>query len=134
MQSIPKLDKKGYRDFALTTGGVFAVLFGGFLPWLFGFSYPMWPWILLAVLGAWGLLAPTTLRPIYVAWMTLALLINKVTTPLILGIVFYLVISPTALVLRVLKKDPIPKKFDSSVKSYRVHSDKKSHEDLERPF
>ena len=134
MKSIPKLDKKGYRDFALTTGGVIAVLFGAFLPWVFGFSYPRWPWIVLLVLGSWGLIAPATLRPIYVGWMTFALLINKVTTPIILGIVFYLVISPIALMLRLFNKDPIPKKFDSSEESYRVHSEKKNHESLERPF
>ena len=34
MHSIPELDSKGYRNFALTTGGIVACLFGLFFPWL----------------------------------------------------------------------------------------------------
>ena len=134
MKNIPALDRKGYRNFAITTGSVIALIFGGFLPWVFGFSYPIWPWVLLLILVVWGLLAPATLKPVYVGWMTFALLINKITTPIILGIVFYVFISPLALLLRIFKKDPIPKKFEDSTESYRVHSGEQDHEHLERPF
>ena len=72
--------------------------------------------------------------PVYVGWMTLALLINRITTPIILGVVFYLFLSPMAIVIKVLKKDPIPKGFDKSKDSYRLDSEKTDHENLERPF
>ena len=66
---IPTLSRKGLREFAIVTGGVLAVIFGLLLPWIFDNSYPYWPWIVWAVLSAWGLIAPMSLRPVYRLWM-----------------------------------------------------------------
>ena len=54
----------------------------------------------LLVLG--GLLIPGRLGPVYDAWMALALAISKVTTPIFLGIVYYIVMAPMGLVRRLL--------------------------------
>ena len=84
--------------------------------------------------AVWGVAAPTTLKPLYIGWMSFALLLNKITTPIVLGVVFYLVISPMALVMRSLKKDPIPKGFEESKNSYRLKSSETGRESFERPF
>jgi hypothetical protein len=91
--AIPELDRKGLREFGLVTGGIVAGLFGLFFPWVFERSWPAWPWIVFAVLGCWGLLAPMSLQPVYRVWMRFGLLLSRVTTPLIMGLVFYLVIT-----------------------------------------
>jgi hypothetical protein len=91
MHDIPELDAKGLRSFALTTGGIVVALFGLLLPWLLDLGFPIWPWVLAAVLGVWGLAAPATLRPVYRGWMRFGLLASRITTPIILGIVFYVV-------------------------------------------
>ena len=62
------------------------------------------------------------------------LLLNKITTPLIMGIVFFLVIAPFALVLRVIGKDPLRRSYDQSVSSYRIETDQTNQNDLENPF
>jgi len=62
---IEKLDAKGYRKFGLTTGAIIIGLFGLAIPWIFSLNYPKWPWILGGGLGAWALLAPATLQPVY---------------------------------------------------------------------
>ena len=49
MEAIPKLDKKGLRQFGFMFGGIIAGLFGIVLPWLFDFKYPYWPWGVLLV-------------------------------------------------------------------------------------
>jgi len=54
-----------------------------------------------------GLVAPTLMGPVQKAWMGLALLISKVTTPIFMGIVFFLVISPISLVMRLFGKVPL---------------------------
>ena len=51
-KDIPELDAAGLRRFALVTGAILAVLFGVLLPWLFGFGFPLWPWIVAGVLAA----------------------------------------------------------------------------------
>jgi Kef-type K+ transport system membrane component KefB len=134
MHEIPKLDAKGLRHFALSTGVVIAALFGAALPWLFGWSLPWWPWGLGAALILWGLIAPETLRPIYRGWMRLGLLINRVTTPLILGIVFALAFVPMGAVMRLLGHDPMRRRLKIDAATYREPSHEASRESMEKPF
>ncbi len=134
MHDIPKLDRKGLREFALVTGGILALLFGLFFPWLLEKSYPLWPWIVAGVLGAWGLAAPMSLQPVYHGWMKFGLLLSRVTTPLILGIVFYGVIMPMGLVMRLMGRDPMMRRFDDAAESYRVIHEKPPRKNVERPF
>jgi len=132
--SIPQLDRKGLRNFALSTGAIFAGLFGLFFPWLFGIPYPLWPWIVFAVLGTGGLLLPEALRPVHYWWMRLALLISKVTTPIILGVVFFFVFTPFGLIAKLFGKDPMKRKLDDTISSYRVESSQSTRENLENPY
>lgn len=137
---IPELDRKGLRDFALTAGIVVAVLFGLIIPWLLGRQIALlnwpgnWPWVLFAVLAAWGIIAPMTLRPLYRLWMRFGLVMSRITTPIILGLVFYLVFAPTGFIIRLFGKDAMRRKFDKNAESYRVQSKKAPPENLERPF
>ena len=131
---IPKLDRKGLREFGLVTGAIVAGLFGLFFPWVFDVTYPLWPWIFLLVLGGWALAAPSSLGPVYRAWMRFGLLLSKVTTPLIMGTVFFLVIAPVALILKIAKWDAMNRKLDPEAESYRIASAKPSKDHLERPF
>ncbi len=135
--TIPELDAKGLREFGLVTGGIVAGLFGLFFPWVFDLQFPSefprWPWIFFAVLGGWGLVAPKTLRPVYRGWMRFGLLASRVTTPLIMGLVFYLVVMPFALVMRVMGKDAMMRKFENLV-SYRIPSKKAPAKNLEKPY
>ena len=54
-----------------------------------------------------GLLVPGKLGPVYRAWMGFALLLSKVTTPIFMGIVFFLTILPIGLLIRLFKRNPI---------------------------
>jgi len=134
MAEIPDLDNAGLRKFAITTGGVITLLFGLAFPWLFDRGFPIWPWIVFAVLTVWGITAPATLRPVYTGWMRFALILSKITTPIILGIVFVIVFLPVSLIFRILGKDPMHRKTDDSIDSYKVQSTKPKEGNLERPF
>jgi hypothetical protein len=134
MHDIPELDRKGLREFAFVTGGILALLFGLFFPWLLESSYPLWPWMIACVLGGWGLAAPMTLQPVYRAWMKFGLLLSRITTPLILGIVFYGLIMPMGLVMRLSGHDPMARRFDDSAESYRVKHAKAPRKNVERPY
>ena len=130
---IKELDRKGLREFALTTAGIVAVLFGLFFPWFLERPIPKWPWVITVVLGVWGLVAPQTLRPVYRGWMMIGLLISKVTTPIIMGVVFFGVVTPMGLARRLTGKDALARTFDKSA-SYRVPSHKPPVSKLEKPF
>jgi hypothetical protein len=134
VHDIPELDDKGLRRFALVTGGLLIALFGAVLPWLFEFPYPLWPWGLGGALGLWGVVAPASLNPVYRAWMKFGLILNRITTPIVLGIVFFLVILPIALVLRLSGRDPMARTFDDASETYRITRSAAAKSSVERPF
>ena len=134
MQEIPELDSKGLREFGLVFGSIISLLFGLILPWLFDLSYPLWPWILAATLVLWALVAPATMRGLYRIWMRFGLLLNKITTPIIMGLVFFIAITPTAFIMKVIRRDPMNRKLDENIISYRVSSRNHDKSHIEKPF
>ena len=131
---IPDLDRKGLREFGLTTGAAVVAIFGLFFPWMIERPWPVWPWVIAAPLWLLALIYPKWLRLIYRGWMRFGLLASRVMTPLVLGIVFFGMISPMALVRRLRGNDPMQRTFDPDQKSYRIQSVKSPREKLERPF
>ena len=131
---IPELDRNGLRRFGLTTGLIVALLFGLLLPWLFGYSWPRWPWILFAVLAVMGLVAPMSLNPVYKVWMRFGLLASKVMTPLVLSITYFLVLTPTSILRRLFASDPLRRNLEDDASTYRIQSRVRDRKNLERPF
>lgn len=87
------------RRFGLTVGVAFLALAG--LAWWRGRPAPG---VVLAVIGTalilGGLVLPGRLGPVFRAWMGLAHLVSRVTTPIFLGFVFFIVVTPVALLMR----------------------------------
>ena len=133
MHQIPELDKKGLREFALVTSAVIVGLFGLLLPWLFDLGWPTWPWVMAAVLSAVGFAAPLALRPVYKTWMRFGLILSRITTPIIMGLVFFLMITPIGLIRRLFSSDPMERNFHDG-ESYRVLCNKTPAKNMERPF
>lgn len=130
---IPVLDKGGLRQFGITTGAIIAVLFGLVFPYLFERPWPLWPWIVFAILGGWALIAPQSLNPVYRGWMRIGILLSKITTPIVLTLVFAIAIFPGSLLMRLFRNDPMRRKFDDS-ESYRVMSRQPSVKNMEKPY
>lgn len=86
------------RKFGFTVGGAFLAL-GGLLWWR---HRPAAPYLggLGAALALAALVAPTYLGPVQKAWMALAHAISKVTTPIFMAIVYFVVLTPIGLVRR----------------------------------
>ena len=134
MSEPAKLDKKQLRTFGLMTGGIVAGLFGLLFPWIFGAAYPYWPWVVAVVLAVWSLALPASLDPVYRRWMKLGEVLSRITTPVILGIVFYAVFTPVGLVMRLVRHDPMKRPLDTQLESYRTPSRKVPKENVERPY
>jgi len=134
MHDIPEPDSKGLRDFGLLFGGFVAALFGLVFPYLAGHGFPAWPWMVLGVTAAWSFTAPMSLRPFYRTWMRIGMTIGDLVNKVVLATVFFLVVTPLALVFRALGNDPMARRLDRDVESYRVKSRPRSRESMERPF
>lgn len=131
---IPTLDRKGLREFGLITGALFAGIFGLLLPWKFEWQWPIWPWLLFAALAAAALIAPMSLRPVYNAWMRFGLVIGSIMSRIILGIVFFLVVTPLGVLMRATGKDPMHRSFNRSAASYRDPIGENRSNSFDKPF
>ena len=127
-------NKKELRDFGLLLGGITAPLFGLVLPWLFGRSLPSWPWVFGAVVLTWALALPQSLKPLYLVWMAVGAVLGWINTRIILTVMFFLVILPTGLIMRLTGKDPMARSFSDQAKSYRTVSSGTDPKQMERPF
>jgi hypothetical protein len=97
------------RKFAFTVGAAFLVL--GAIVWWRGYLTVASVFGALGgTLGVLGLVVPGKLGPVNRAWMGLAHLISKVTTPIFMGIVYFLVITPISLLMRLFGKTPAPRR------------------------
>jgi hypothetical protein len=89
-----------------------------------------------AVLVALGLIAPRTLKQIYIAWMALAIVLGFVVSNVLLTVFFYAVITPIGLVARACGRDFLSLKLNRAAASYwipREHKPKTPAE-YERQF
>jgi saxitoxin biosynthesis operon SxtJ-like protein len=94
------------RKFGLTVGLAFGALAA--IMWWRDRPVPLYVCGGLAIgLIVAGLIIPGQLGPVYRAWMGLARVISKVTTPLFLGIVFFVVIGPVGVLMRLFGRNPI---------------------------
>ena len=134
MHPIPELDRRGLRKFGITTGIIVAGLFGVLFPWLLKAGFVLWPWVLFALLVIMALVAPMSLGSVYQVWMRFGLFMSRFTTPLIMGLVFFLVITPAALIMKIFGKDPMRRELVQDQTTYRVASSKAAPEGIERPF
>ena len=104
-----KLDKITLKSFGITMGVVFFVLAG-----IFFFKQKYFVMrnnlIFACVFILTGLVLPILLKPIYIVWMRLAFILGWINTRLILIILFYLVFTPLALLMRLFKIDLLERK------------------------
>lgn len=132
LQSNP--DKKELRNFGLVIGAMTGVMFGLVLPLLFDRDFPRWPWMAAAVLLAWALSAPATLKHLHHLWMTVGQALGWINTRIILGIMFFLIILPVGLVRKLSGRDPMERSLTGEKKSYRVTSAVPDKKHMERPY
>jgi hypothetical protein len=106
-------------------GLVFAAFFTIVAAWpLLGGSGPR-PWA-LAVAAAFALVAlfaPATLRPANLIWARFGILLGRIIAPLVMALVFFVAVTPTAWIMRALGKDVLRLRFDPAAKSYWIPRD-----------
>jgi len=79
--------------------------------YLFGF---------LSCLGLGFILIPGILKPVYLGWLKIAHFIGQVITTMMLAIAYYAVITPAALMKRLLGGRPLPLSHDPDASTYWV--------------
>jgi len=133
--ALPEPGRRDLRSFGVLMGLMVVALFGLALPWLREHEeFPVWPWLLSAVLLGAAAAAPVVLRPVYKTWLAFGHVMSRITTPLILGALFFLVVTPIARVRALFGRDALARGRDANAASYRTTSQARAAKDLERPY
>lgn len=95
------------RTFGFVFTGIFLIV-AGYL-WLYdGKPVAIQVFLVLAAAFlAFTLFMPIALRPLNKAWYKLGLLMGRVVSPIVLGILFFILITPIAIVMRLAGRDPL---------------------------
>ena len=126
-----RLSPAAGRKFAFTVGAAFLVL-GGIVFWRDHLKVATVFGVLGGGLTLLGLVAPTHLGPLERAWMGLAHLISRVTTPIFMGVVYFLVVSPISLLMALFGKRPL--RVKSGATYWQAKPTDAGRSDLTRQF
>jgi len=123
------------RKFGVVVGLALAVVFGALLPWLFGRSFPLWPLVAGGILLAVGLVAPRALAWPHRLWMTVGHGLGWFNSRVILSALFFVLILPVGLVMRLFGRAAMRRPRDADATSYRIASARATDpKSMERPF
>lgn len=106
------------RSFGIVFTVVFAII--GLWPLTGGNGVRLWSLGIAGLILAAALIHPVLLAPVNRLWMKFGLLLHRITNPIIMGLVFFVAVTPTALILRIMGKDPLQRKIDRDAASYWI--------------
>lgn len=106
------------RSFGWTFTAVFTLI-GVYLLWSHGALYS-WMFALAGVTAVVTLVGPEWLAPLNRAWMKFGGLLHRIVSPVVLGVIFYGVFTPVALVMRLLGRDAMQRQFKPDAPTYWV--------------
>ena len=112
-------------DVKLSSNRSFGIVF--FVVFLFIALYPLsysgeiikWSLVISLIFLLLGLVNSKILTPLNKIWFKFGIFLGNIISPIIMAIVFFLVVTPIGLIMRVLGKDPLNLKFNAK-KSYWI--------------
>ena len=121
------------RSFGLLVGAIFAVISLWPVVW-HGEPLRIWAIIAAGILVVPAVVMPKSLKPIYRGWMTVGDVLGRINTRIILGIVFYGVVTPIGAYRRWRGHDPMRRGWDPQAQSYRVPRESRDASHMRRQF
>lgn len=106
------------RGFGLVFAGFFALVSG--LSWWRGHAGWHWTLPLAALFLIVALVYPRILNPLNRLWLKFGLLLYKVVNPIVLGLLFFVTITPIGVFMRATGKDFLRLKLDRGARSYWI--------------
>ena len=129
-----RTDNKAIRDFGILIG-IILLIIAGILFYKEREFYTLIFCLGIAFISL-GLGKPIILKPFYSIWMYFAVVLGWFMTRLILGLLFYIVVSPISLISRLFGKEFLDLKTSSLNRSYWNYKDNDSisHQDYEKQY
>ena len=121
---FPKLEKiSSNRSFGLLFSLVFLIIglwhFRGDLQ-----EIRIWALCFSLIFLTLGLINSKLLNPLNKFWHYLGIILGMIVSPIVMAIIFFLVVSPIGLIMRLFGKDVLRLKTNQNIKSYWIKKDK----------
>jgi hypothetical protein len=113
-----KVEMGSDRSFGLVFAVVFAIV--ALLPLKSGGEVRVWAAAVAAAFLLVSFTYPKALKPLNKAWFLVGLALHHVVTPVVMGLLFFVTVTPMALVMRAAGKDPLRLKRDDAAASYWI--------------
>ncbi len=106
-------------------GFVFVIAFGAIalFPLTGGEPPRFWALAAMALVLAAALITPDWLTPFNRAWLHVGQFLHRITSPLVIAVIYFAVVTPTGLVMRALGRDPLRLRRDPHAPSYWIRRD-----------
>lgn len=118
LQREQRIEGSSNRGFGVVFAVVFAII--ALFPLLFGGALRWWSAGVAMIFLALAFVAPAALAPLNRAWMRFGLLLHKIVSPIVLGFMFYMVVTPIGLLMRATGKDPLRLRLDRNARTYWI--------------
>ena len=99
------------RSFGIVFFVVFLLI--GLYPLINADSVRIWSVIISLIFLILGLMNSKILNPLNKLWFKFGILLGKIVSPLVMGIIFFLVVTPIRILMNILKKDLLNLKFNN---------------------
>ncbi len=106
------------RSFGFVLGGAFSLI--ALWPLFHGEMQRYWALVLAVPLLTLAVFRPDALQKPNEWWAKLGLLLGRIVSPIVMGVIFYLWITPIALILRLLKKPLLSIELEPDAESYWI--------------
>tara|TARA_B000000460_G_C21339374_1_gene316362 strand:+ start:139 stop:510 length:372 start_codon:yes stop_codon:yes gene_type:complete len=80
----------------------------------------IWSFIISIIFLFLGVMNSKLLTPLNKIWFKIGLLLGAIVAPIIMGAIFFLVVTPIALIMKIIGKDSLYRKYDKHSKSYWI--------------
>ena len=120
------------KDVKLPSNKSFGIVFAAFFliisfwPMLNGSEIRIWSLIIAVIFFILGLINSKILTPLNRLWFKFGLMLGKIVSPIVLGIVFFLVVTPTGIIMRLIGKDLLNLK-KKNYESYWIEKDNENN-------
>ena len=129
-------DRRPSRRQLLTFALIFAAFFTilGIYPLVHHAAPRLWALAPAAAFALLGLMAPQVLRRPYTAWMVFGEALGWVTSRVLLSLAYFGLFAPAGTLMKLLGKDPMKRRFEPGLETYRVPCQVRSAAHMEHQF
>ena len=112
-----EIKRSSNKSFGIVFFVVFIII--GFWPLLDINTYRLWAIIIAVIFLTLGLINSRILTPLNILWFKFGIFLGKIVSPVVMGIIYFFVVTPTGLIMKILGKDLLNLKFNNN-KSYWI--------------